>query len=86
MLTQQSKSKQKLSDRLFQKYNREWDDDLTGSVVILIVYQLQVELTGGCNCMVKNMHINLSSIKVKGKNLITVCMLKNTSNIMGPSL
>jgi len=36
--------------------------------------------------MVKNMHINLSSIKVKGKNLITVCMLKNTSNIMGPSL
>lgn len=42
----------------------------------MMLSQVQVQLVGECNCLVKKMSINLRSIKVKEKNCITVCMLR----------
>jgi len=47
--------------------------------------QVQVQLVGGYSCLVKRMYVNLTSIKVKENNFITVCVLENTSKIMDAS-
>lgn len=52
----------------------------------MMLSQVQIQLIGGCNCLVKKVYINLRSIKVKENNFITVCVLENSSNIMGASL
>lgn len=59
MLTPPSKTTTKNKQKKRQKWNREWYSDPFGFIVILSVSQAQVESIRECNCLVKNICINI---------------------------